>query len=90
MSTTVKKNLDEDKLRQLEVDTQTLDHAMANDECEFHISEENKMVHVLPISSISINSTKHTALMYNTDAFRYYLASIIAQQNNMMDLRSLR
>lgn len=59
ISTSVKKNLDEDKLRQLEVDTQALDHVMANDECEFHISEEDKMVHVLPISSISINSTTH-------------------------------
>lgn len=39
MSTTVKKNLDEDKLRQLEVDTQTLDHAMANDECEFLVKK---------------------------------------------------
>jgi len=36
--------------------------------------EENRMVHMLPISCISVNSTKDTTVLANTFAFGYHLA----------------
>ena len=63
-----------------------LEQPMANNECKFYVMwamhkslsnnamEENRMVHMLPISCMSINSTKDTTVLANTFAFGYHLA----------------
>ena len=69
----------------------TLEQPMTNNERGFYVGiemhqylgesamEGNKIVYMLPISCISVNSTKQPTVLSNTCAFQYHLASTIAQ-----------
>jgi hypothetical protein len=78
------------------MEAHTLEQPIANKECRFYVTgtmqqylgmsttEGNKMVCMLPISCILVNSTKHTTVLASTCAFRYHLASTTLQLKTKM------